>query len=381
MKIKTKIDQGKLKVKVVVSFLNYVNSKELSILKDNYLIQFLRPEHHNLFCIEYSGTMGMALSEYMSKPLSKKELNHLLMQIVLATESLINYQLPLQHLVLDTSNIYINNIDKKIQLLYVPTSNNKSTFSIMSFLCSLVYDAIPKTSQDSDYFEQLINYLKALKNYDAGVIKSYLLKEDKTLIEMMKRHQIAQKGLNVQSIMFQEEDDITEQSKNQDIASNDKDEDETVLDDNDGTVIQFHNQIDMMEEAALDELTVDMRSVIQEDDFDNTIDLSQYQIIQEDNNYPKLTRLATNEEIKINKAVFRIGKSSDCVDYAIKDNKSISRIHADIIQRENNYFIVDQGSKNHTYVNDNCIQQRWEAQINDGDHIKLSNEEFIFHRS
>lgn len=383
MKIKTKMDQGRLKVKVIISLLYFVNQKELIILKDNYLIGFLRPEHHNLFCIEYSGTMGMSLSEYMSEPLSKKELNHLLMQLVLATESLTNYQLPLQHLVLDTSNIYINNIDKKIQLLYVPTTNKKTTFPIMPFLCSLVYNAIPKMQRDSNYFEQLINYLKALKEYDAGVLKSYLLKEDKDLMEMIKRHQTAQQGSNAQSEMFQAEDDITVRSENQNLESDDIDDENTVLDDNDGTVIQEENQSDRMNEEETDDLTVDMRSSVmqEDDDFDSTVDLNQYQKIQENKNYPKLIRLAANEEITINKAIFRIGKAIDCVDYAIKDNKSISRIHADIIQRANGCFIVDQGSKNGTYINDNCLQQRQEVQINDGDHLKLSNEEFVFHMS
>lgn len=380
MKIKAITDRGRLKVKVTVSFFNFVSPKELTILKDNYLIGFLRPEHHNLFQIEYSGTMGSSLSEFMNEPINKKELDHLLMQLVLATESLINYQLPLQYLVLDSSYIYINNINKKIQLLYIPTSNKTSSFPIMPFLCSLVYNAVPKTKQDSDYFEQLINYLKALKEYDAGVIKSYLLKEDKELSDLVKRHQTA--GPNAQSSLSQQEDDITIGSQNQSGESSDKDEDSTVLCDDDATILQNENQCEWMEENDCDDLTADMRSsVIDDVDYDDTIDLNQSQMNQDSKKYPKLIREANHEEIQINKAVFRIGKASDCVDYAIKDNKAISRIHADIISRENGYFIVDQGSKNHTYLNGNCIQERLEAQINDGDHLKLANEEFVFHMS
>lgn len=380
MKIKTLTEKGKLRIKVFLSLLSYVNQKDLTILKDNYLIGFLRPENHSLFHIEYSGTMGITLSEYMSKPLNKTEFNHILMQIILATETLTNNHLPLQYLVLDTSNIYINNIDKKIQLLYVPSSNKKASFPILPFLCSLAYNAIPETAKDSDYLEQLINYLKILKEYDFGVMKSYLLKTDKSLTDMVKRHQTALTGSTTQSVINQD-DDITVKSDSQAVVLNNDEIDETVLDDNDGTILEDTDQTTVIDEADLDDSTVDMRNagIPANDDLDVTVELNHYLNNQSKNNYPKLMRLADNEEIEINKAVFRIGRSAECVDYAITDNKLISKIHADIIQRADGCFVVDQGSGNQTYLNENCLQPKWEAQLKDGDHLKFANEEFVFH--
>jgi pSer/pThr/pTyr-binding forkhead associated (FHA) protein len=91
-----------------------------------------------------------------------------------------------------------------------------------------------------------------------------------------------------------------------------------------------------------------------------------------------LTRLKTGEKIKIDGQEFVIGKKQDKVNYCILDNPAVSRVHAKIIKRDGQYFIIDMGSTNHTYVNGTQAPANLEVPINNGARIRISNEEFAF---
>ena len=93
---------------------------------------------------------------------------------------------------------------------------------------------------------------------------------------------------------------------------------------------------------------------------------------------PFLIRKKTGEKIPINKPVFRIGKERSFVDYFIADNTAISRSHANIITKNQVYYIMDTNSTNHTYVNGTMIASNVETPITSGDIVKLANEEFCF---
>lgn len=96
------------------------------------------------------------------------------------------------------------------------------------------------------------------------------------------------------------------------------------------------------------------------------------------NNNPCLFRVNNNEYIEISKDYFKIGKSMTQVDYQIHNNNAISNFHAAILKRGCEYFIVDAGSTNHTYVEGLILEKNQEMRISDNTHIKMANEEFVF---
>lgn len=122
--------------------------------------------------------------------------------------------------------------------------------------------------------------------------------------------------------------------------------------------------------------------------FGETVDLSAMKIgqtmplkeemLQERNVSPHLIRMKNNEKIIINKPMFKIGKEKSYVDYFIGDNTAISRSHANILQRNGNYFVVDTNSTNHTYLNGAMIQSNVETKLSHGMKVRLANEEFEF---
>ena len=59
-------------------------------------------------------------------------------------------------------------------------------------------------------------------------------------------------------------------------------------------------------------------------------------------------------------------------------NSAVSRNHANIIYEAGEYYIVDNDSTNHTYVNGNMIMPSEKYMLNDGDNIVLANEAFVF---
>ena len=93
---------------------------------------------------------------------------------------------------------------------------------------------------------------------------------------------------------------------------------------------------------------------------------------------PYLIHIRNNTKIALNKTVFSIGKDVNHADYCIMDNSAISRMHANIISRGEEYFVVDNNSTNHTYVNGMMIPSNVEVQITNGARIHFADEEFEF---
>ena len=74
---------------------------------------------------------------------------------------------------------------------------------------------------------------------------------------------------------------------------------------------------------------------------------------------------------------FRIGNGKVEVDYAIPKGV-ISRNHASIQCSQGKYYIKDENSSNHTYLNGRQLPPYTEMEISSGDVIRLANEEMTF---
>ena len=91
----------------------------------------------------------------------------------------------------------------------------------------------------------------------------------------------------------------------------------------------------------------------------------------------KLEQERTRKIIEISKPEFFIGKKPELVDFAILDNKVISRIHAVILWEDGLYSIQDKESVNGTFVNGRKIDSEGVI-LKNADEITLANEIFIF---
>ncbi|HBZ02584.1 MAG TPA: hypothetical protein DEO83_02060 [Lachnospiraceae bacterium] len=93
---------------------------------------------------------------------------------------------------------------------------------------------------------------------------------------------------------------------------------------------------------------------------------------------PYLVRVNTDEKIVINKPVFKIGKASRGVDYHIGGNGAVSRQHAIILHKGNQFYIKDNKSTNHTYVDQKPVEGDDEVLLKNNCTITLGDEDFTF---
>ena len=94
--------------------------------------------------------------------------------------------------------------------------------------------------------------------------------------------------------------------------------------------------------------------------------------------YPVLIRIKNNEKAVINKQEFIIGKDPARVDYCIFDNSAVSRVHAKILCKNGEFFVIDQHSTNHVYVNGMMIDTNTEIRLTHGSRVRLGDEDFEF---
>ena len=80
----------------------------------------------------------------------------------------------------------------------------------------------------------------------------------------------------------------------------------------------------------------------------------------------------------IEKKDFKIGKEKNYVDYCIDDNAAVSRNHADIVVQNGEYYIRDNDSLNHTYINGTMIPVNENTALYEEDVIFIANEAFVF---
>ena len=132
---------------------------------------------------------------------------------------------------------------------------------------------------------------------------------------------------------------------------------------------------EQIREETRRELETELRESIRAE-----LEEEQAQAETSDEKMPYLIRKKTGEIISLNKQTFIIGKLDTCCDYVIRGNRAISRLHAVIKYKEDTdvYFIVDCNSTNHIYLNGRQIEAEQPERLEDGMHIHLALEEFVF---
>lgn len=91
---------------------------------------------------------------------------------------------------------------------------------------------------------------------------------------------------------------------------------------------------------------------------------------------PGLKSLKTGEYVPITKMPFSIGRSQEA-DLTI-DEPTINDFHALLMERDNEYFVLDRDSVNGVYVNGRQIEKNKEHKIEYDDEIAFYEEEFAF---
>ena len=385
MKLKAKAKDCQLLVKVKTTSKEIIDEKELDRFSRLFLRGFLKPKLIKKNLIEYTGPVGVPLCDRFKKPVSKRDFLFILEQIVVAVQKLQANNLGINGLVMNLQYVYINEVTKEVQFVFIPTTTGLQNLNLIQFIETVAYSITPADEKDNDFVSRFVYYFRAMKPFDINKVEAFVEKEDRSVVNTIKKQNAGQSGFMTNK--HQHYYDHYEQ-KNE--TKDDNDEPTGLLSDEDdeptGLLAQDEDEATGLLGNDEDEATGLLSSVADEDEATGLLSSSDEDeatglLIENNTNvrFPSLFRVLTEETISVNKPVFRLGKERSYVDYFVTNNIAVSRSHADIITRGNKYFVKDLNSKNHTYINGQELPIQMEVEINDGDSLKLGNEEFIFH--
>lgn len=367
MKIKAKCRNAKLNVKIKLSGQDVIDQKEVDFIFRVYIRGFLKPVLLKRNTIEYTGPASITLFDRLKKPVSKYDFFFMMEQIIVATQRLSNSNLHTNRIALNAKNIFINEVTKELQFLYLPIEAIPNNPDVLSFIESIIYMMKPMEGQDDDYISRFMYFITSLSSYDPSKIERYIDREDNRIVRTIKQHGSSK--------------DNADQPK-----SNKKPDEATDLLPNEKTDLLNDEPTDLLDEGDSTDAIQDDPTLLLSGEETYLLDSDEEStaLLTEDSNtelihYPSLERISTGETVVIDKAVFRLGKESSCVDYVVNNNNTVSGSHADIITRKQKYYVIDLSSKNRTYINNRVLPSQYEVEIFDGDRLKLSNEEFVFH--
>lgn len=359
MRYKAKTKDCHLIVRVKTSFRESIDEKSLDAFARIYLRGFLKPRVIKKNYVEYAGPVGISLYDRLKTPITKHDFLFVMEQIVVAVQKIQANGLSLDNLILDLHYVYINEVTKEIQFLYVPINQDRESVSIGDFAEAVVYSVIPADEKDKEYLSRFVYFLKGLNGFDPEKIEKYIAREDRSIINTIKKQNVGQSGFMT--------------SKPQHYYDH-YDEKQADFDEATALLAEEDEATGLLEDDATGILEGDATSLLVDGDDEGTALLVENMC----QSYPYLFRVSKEENISINKSVFRLGKEKSYVDYVIADNNAVSRSHADIITRGKTYFVIDLNSKNHTYINDQLLPVQVETEIFNGDRLRLGNEDFIF---
>lgn len=356
-------------VKAKLSFGEKIEEKELNAFARLYIRGFLKPSLIKKSSIEYTGPVGISLMERFSKPITKRDFFFVIEQIVVMSQKISGHVLKEEYLVLDLQNVYINENTKELQFVYLPLLEKKTSTTIMEFIDVVLCAVKLADEEDKDYISRFSFFLKGQEKFDADRIEKYIAKEDRSIVNTIRKQNVGQSGFmtDKQQHYYEHYDS---QIKN--------------LEDNEATGLLEEEEATGLLENEEGEVTglldeeYEATGLLFEESNETAL-LIENTSIEPEIHYPTIVRVLTDEQISINKPVFRIGKERSYVDYSVVNNIAVSRSHIDIITRGERYFVIDLNSKNHTYINEEIIPVQCEVEIHDGDNLRLANEEFIFH--
>lgn len=376
IKFKVKSKKNNILIKVKIPSDLVININQCNLLSKKFNRVFLQLNSCKNNKLRFTGPLGISLYKRFKTPISEYDFFFIMEQFIDVMQKLEKIGLSRKNLIMDLKYIFFNETVKELSFVYVPITTPYESIDILSFIEQLIYSAKPTDSR-SDYLSKFSYFIKNLNEFDADKIESYIYLTNKEIVGIIKNIDVGQNN-SEDKASIKADDDLT-------ALMEDDDKTDIMEDNDDSTDIN----LDLLKSNILSEnlnkvslpIIDDDNTILSNDEtelfMDGSTDLLDDQQ-EHQYKYPSLVRVLTNEIIRIDKPVFRIGKQENCVDYIVSNNVAISHSHADIISRGDKYFVFDLRSKNKSYINNRVLPAEHEVEIFNGDILKLANEEFLF---
>lgn len=369
-KLKVKFKNSQITVKSKLSKDEQINAREVEILNSKIIRGIMKPTVEGEKKLSYLSPGGIKLEAYLKKGITKNDFFLVIAQILEAVKSIGRNSFNINNLILNMKYVFVNEMTHELHFVYQPIYSSAISLDLASFLYDVAYSVTLALNEDYKCVNNFIAYLKGLQAVSVINIEKYLLDVYPQIYKQVKRQKY---GQSEYLGSFKNGKDIYYDMDKRRKPAPDYDDPTSLLNEGD-----IDDPTSLLNEGDLDDPT----SLLDEDEATSLLsDDEPTSLLSEGPQitYPYLIRKNSFDRTDINKPVFRIGKERSYVDYFVANNNAISRIHADIITRNNCYFVKDENSTNGTYVNGNRLSPKEEVQVFDGDIITFANEEFEFH--
>lgn len=369
-----KNDEEKVTAEYLLKSNDRIDNLTLGMMVNNDIEGFLpvqpvQVENDRYFRYDITGlvTMKEYLGEYVKKDRLLKVFYGIANTIRESSEYMINWT----SFSLERKEIYVNPENGDVRLLCLPLLTVINDGNICNFFKNVLFSSQFDLDENGDYVGKLITFLNP---------KSYTL--DKFIYELEDML-----GLEHKEVVEEEDEEDTtveaeteEDKSDADVEKEPAEDTEQEAANDDDTEIQpeLEENIAETSDEVIDEKVTE--ETIETDEVSGK-DAETEEVpptVSKPEIEPYLIRLSNNQEIKIDKDSFYIGKDEKNVDYCISDNLAIDDKHAYIIRHGKEYFVVDNNSKNHTYLNRVLIGTDEEIFIPHGAQLRFADEDFEF---
>lgn len=384
-KLKVKFKDSKITVKSKLSKDEQINAREVEILNSKIIRGIMKPTVEGEKKLSYLSPGGIKLEAYLKKGITKNDFFLVIAQILEAVKSIGRNSFNINNLILNMKYVFVNEMTHELHFVYQPIYSSAISSDLAPFLYDVAYSVTLALNEDYKCVNNFIAYLKGLQAVSVINIEKYLLDVYPQIYKQVKRQKYGQSEYlgsfkNGKDIYY----DIDKRRKPTPLADYDSASLFSEKNDKDEATSLLMEDVKDTPTSLLDDDNNEPTSLLVEDEDEATsllIDDEATSLLSEGPQitYPYLIRKNSFDRMDINKPVFRIGKERSYVDYFVANNNAVSRIHADIITKNNSFFVKDENSTNGTYVNGNRLSPNEEVQVFDGDIITFANEEFEFH--
>lgn len=365
-------------------------------------------------CLKFNISSRISLEQFFHGVMNRTGFLSAFYSIVSTLKASGDYMLNCGYFLLDSRYIYVNVGTKEAELISIPIIEEKETPDLKIFLKDIVFQTQFDPSENASYVVKIIKYLDGGSAFSIAGLQEMLekiIEEDESGIPFLQKDhfrihtmnfthtaqpepaqadwegpvldtykedhmEFAETSVLSSNMLRKEEVTVPKESSDVTAGSTDKKKGKrTILNLFAGKWNKKQDSQEEMTEAEENKpasLPVKPAAVMSEDVSESAA--GQVFFAQ-----AYLKRIKTQEHIRLDKQVFKIGKERSFVDYCINDNQTISRSHANIVMEKDEYYIMDMNSKNHTYVNGRMIHSGDRVKLIPGSHIRLSNEEFEFY--
>lgn len=399
-KIKAAVKKNQITVKSKLDKTEGINGRDIQVFQSKLIRGLMRPVVESERVITYTAPVGITLEKYLKGGITKNDFFIVLAQTIEMIKKVERNNFDVNNIVFDMQYVFINVMTKEVSFIYQPIINTNSKVNLFGFLYNVAETSVLSWQDEAIVVPKFVNFLRSMTYFSTMDIENYILREYPEVYKQVQRTKPGQSqvlndkqweadsgsmGRNGQQAVHQASVPQTQVQTTWQPSEPLNNRHYIPMDGSlNGTI---NPQFESAEEPATVLLVEDeeeqttllyeeeeQTTLLHDDDYEATT-LLEPVIVKK----PYLIRVNTQERADVTKDVFMVGKEQRSVDFYVSGNSAVSRQHAEIITRNECYFIKDNNSTNKSYVNDTVVPAGVEVEIQNGDKIVLANEPFEFY--